>query len=207
MPMRSGLSIYCYTAPTNQNYSNTVMEIGSLITDLSFASAAPGGFTTFSATLPLRDGRIPLPPFALFSMIAVMNGPDPVWLGEMTDPEMGMDATNGEYMRLGGLGLGNVLRDNLETVTWNSAHPFDIVADLLLSLQYAWPDCPIPTISTDNRYIFPDRPTTMFSRPMTTEAWKRLSPTCARWRVTINGAPGRIPRQNRSTPRAFAWGC
>lgn len=166
MPTRSGLSIYCYTAPTNKNYSNQVIEIGNLVTDLSFASAAPGGFTTFSATLPIRDGRIPLPTLSLFSMIAVMNGPDPVWLGEVTDPEMGMDATDGEYIRIGALGLGNALRDDPESVVWNNAHPFDIIADWLSSITtpLSGPgDCLLPTISNDVSYIFPDRPSILLS--------------------------------------------
>lgn len=163
MPMRSGLSVYCYTAPTSGYYAQTVMEIGSLITDLSFASAAPGGFTTFSATLTLRDGRIPLPPLGLFGMIAVMNGPDPVWLGEVTDPEMGMDSTNGEYIRIGALGLGNALRDDPMVLAYAAQTVQQIVKDQLARRTNGSPYNKFATISTDTRYIFPDNPAGTYS--------------------------------------------
>src|SRR6185437_7093133 len=104
--MRSGLSVLCFTAPTYSGYPPVITDIGPYVTQLSFGSAAPGGYTDFQAMFPLADARIPHLEFALFSQIAVMSGPKAVWLGEITAPQQGMDSTNGEYMRLTGLGLG-----------------------------------------------------------------------------------------------------
>src|SRR5689334_8324696 len=162
MPMRSGLSIYLYTAPTS-SYSTQVVEVGSQVTNLSFQSAAPGGFTTLSATLPLRDGRIPLPQFQMFSQVAVMSGPTPVWLGELIEPGMSMDQTQGEYITLSGLGLGNALRDDPEVTAYTNQTARTIVRDQLNFRTNLSPLKIIETISTDNSYIFPDNPATVYS--------------------------------------------
>src|SRR5690242_5001523 len=163
MPTRTGLSIYCYTSPTNTNYNTQVIEIGSYVTALSFASAAPGGFTTLSATLPLHDARLPLPPLQLFSKIAVMSGPTPVWIGETSDPEQGMDQTTGEYLRISGLGLGNALRDDPLTLAYVAQTAQQIVKDQLSRRNNGTTNLKFQTISTDSSYLFPDNPATTYS--------------------------------------------
>lgn len=159
--MRSGLSVYCFTAPTYTGYPPIISEIGQYVTQLSFGSAAPGGYTDFQAMVPLADARIPHPEFALFSQIAVMSGPKPVWLGEITAPQIGMDSTNGEYIRLTGLGLGNALRDDPHAITYTNQKAQQIVNAELGARTVATAE--IGTISSDTRWIFPDNPATLYS--------------------------------------------
>lgn len=163
MPTRSGLSIYCYVAPSNSNYSPQVIEIGERITSLTLSSAAPGGFVAFEALLPMRNARVPLPEFSLFSKVAVMSGFTPVWLGELTDPEEGLDETLGEYIRLTGLGLGNALRDFPQSINWVATTAKIIVSSMLSSEQANYPDCALPTLSQDSSQIFPDNPATTYA--------------------------------------------
>lgn len=161
--LRSGLSVYCMVAPSTTFYSLSFIEVSRLITELSFASAAPGGFTTLSMTLSLRDARIPRPEFALFSLVAVMSGPTAVWLGEITDPEIGMDATLGEYVKISALGLGNVLRDDPIPITYTAQTARAILRDQLARRTNNSPYLQFTTISTDNALIFPDNPATTYS--------------------------------------------
>lgn len=159
--LRSGLAVYCFVAPTSNFYSRSALEIGGQVKDLSFASAAPGGFTSFSAMLPLRDARIPRPEFALFSQVAIMSGPKAVWLGEITDPEIGMDATLGEYVRITGLGLGNALRDDPRPVAYTLQTPKAMVTAEINARMNSTNK--IETISGDLALIFPDNPVAVYS--------------------------------------------
>ena len=159
--MRSNLSVLCFTAPTNKAYTPIITDVGPYATSLSFSSAAPGGYTDFEAMVALADARIPHLEFALFSQIAVMSGPKPVWLGEITAPQIGMDATNGEYIRITGLGLGNALRDDPRAVSYTNQTAQQIaVAEINARMNST---NKIETIDEDARLIFPDNPGTLFS--------------------------------------------
>lgn len=161
MPMRSGLSVYCFVPPTSTRQSASVSEIGSLVSSLAFGSAAPGGYTMLEAVMPLRDVRLQRPEFAMFSLIAVMSGPRPIWLGEITDPEIGMDETFGEYLRISALGLGNGLRDFPSIYVFTNQTAKQIASIALqdwTSAAAPFLNTALQTVSPDTALIFPDNP-------------------------------------------------
>lgn len=161
MGLRSRLSVYCCVAPTSGFYAPSVLEIGDYVSNLSFSSAAPGGYASISATLSLHDARIPRPEFALFSLINVFSGSKPVWLGEITDPTMGMDANLGEYVRISGLGLGNALRDDPRPVAYTNQTAKQIATAEVNARMNSTNK--IEMISGDTGLLFPDNPATLFS--------------------------------------------
>src|SRR5215472_2119282 len=106
MPLRSGLEVWCYTAPGQSYYNPVRKNYGKIAESLRFSSVQPGGFGQLSCRLPASVARIPRPELALFSRVAVMaptsnpslggGRPTCVWLGEITQPELSMDQS-GEY--------------------------------------------------------------------------------------------------------------
>ncbi len=162
MPMaRSGLSVYLYTPPGTGFYGQATVEIGSSITSLDFSSAAPGGFTDFHATLPLRDGRFPFPALQMFAQVEVKSGLTVVWAGELTEPMLTYDETQGEYMQLTGLGYGNALRDYPFTVAFVG----QTVRAMAISAynNYAVGQTGASLLSSDTTALFPDNPAGFFS--------------------------------------------
>src|SRR6185437_11053305 len=111
-----------------------------------------GGYGQMNARLNLSALARWRQEFALFSRIAIVEPSGAaVWLGEIANPTYGMD-TNGEYVSIAGLGIGNALRDDPLTLAYVSQTPKLIIADQL-SRRAAY----LP-IDQDTSGIFPDNP-------------------------------------------------
>src|SRR6185437_10814957 len=90
-----------------------------------------GGYGQMNARLNLSALARWRQEFALFSRIAIVEPSGAaVWLGEIANPTYGMD-TNGEYVSIAGLGIGNAQRDDPLTLAYVSQTPKLIIADQL----------------------------------------------------------------------------
>jgi hypothetical protein len=130
MALRSGLGIYLYTAYT-PSLPLFVGEYTQQIDSLSFTTLSPGGYGQMSARLNVSFMARWRQEFALFSRVAIVEPSGAaVWLGEIANPTYGMD-TNGEYVSIAGLGIGNALRDDPLTLAYVSQTAQQIIKDQL----------------------------------------------------------------------------
>src|SRR5689334_17579991 len=106
MALRSGLAIYCYSAPTGPLQPPIVREYGQQMEQLRMTSVMPGGPGQLTARLKLPDARQYHPEGALFSKIEVRDGPDTVWFGEISQPVVSL-RNDSEFVQLTALGAGN----------------------------------------------------------------------------------------------------
>jgi len=129
MALKSGLAIYCYTMPASG--TPFVREYNQEIMSLRFTTVDPGGYGDFSAILQLQDGRLPRPELAMFSRVVIMAGMTCVFLGEITDPALGLNTGNGSYVQITGLGIGNALRDDPQSLAYSNQTAKQIIVDQL----------------------------------------------------------------------------
>lgn len=162
MALRSGLALYCYTAPMAVGQPLVVREYAEQIQNLRFTILQPGGYGQLSAQLLLPDARQYHPEFALFSRVVLVDGPNILWMGEQTDPTIGL--RNGqEYVRLDCLGLGSGLRDDpitnsYQNQTVQQMATTEVNARNLVSGTYA-----TAPIDNDTTGLFPDNPSGLYS--------------------------------------------
>ena len=153
---RLGLSLSVYTVGSNR--SQTIAQYSDAIEALNFSTVSPGGYGELTCVLKVADARIPRPEFSLFSRVALMDGSGPLFLGEVTDPALGLDESQGEYINLTALGAGNCLRDDPLTVAYASSSVQSIARDQLTRrANYSMP------LDQDNSQIFPDNPAGSFA--------------------------------------------
>lgn len=155
MALRSGLSIWAYTSPLAiATQPLVVREYAEAIENLRFSSVIPGGFGQLTAQLKVKDARIPRPELGIFSRLALMDGLDPVWLGEisMSQPSLAEDSEN---LQITALGLGASLRDDPNVFSY-SAQTVQQVAKAQVTFHnvtYAtW------FLDPDTSLLFPDNP-------------------------------------------------
>ncbi|HET8905960.1 MAG TPA: hypothetical protein VFN11_03245 [Ktedonobacterales bacterium] len=158
MPMqRSNLAIYLYSSTTVGAVFS--QEIGSWIRRLQFSTVSPGGYGTLSADLPIALADVLVAQIGLFSSVVVVDGVQPVWIGELTDPEQINDEGQDEYIRLTALGIGNCLRDDPLSTGYAAQTAKAIVSNQLTVNNRA---NALP-ISQDTALLFPDNPVTTFT--------------------------------------------
>lgn len=130
MALRSGLGLVIYTAYTPAR-PLIVGEYSREIDALNFTTVSPGGYGQLTARLNLNGLRSWRPEFGLFSRVALVeHGGTPIWLGEVVDPEYGLDA-NGPYVSVAALGAGNCMRDDPLTLAYVSQTAQQIIVDQL----------------------------------------------------------------------------
>jgi hypothetical protein len=156
MPMRSGLAAYLFVGPPVYG-SPIVQEVGSMLDNLTLSTISPGGFGTLTALLRVRSAKVQRPQFGMFARIAVMDGLTPVWLGELLNPAYGISQSDGEYIKLSALGLGNGLRDNPNSWTFTSQTAQQI-AQFMLTQHTSTTKALTGILSTDATQLFPDNP-------------------------------------------------
>jgi hypothetical protein len=157
--LKSGLRVYCYVGPPLYT-PYLIQDVSEQVDDINFSSVAPGGFGDLSMTVKLANVRLPQPQFSLFAHVAVMQGATCLWLGEITNPAFGMDSSNGEYVKVQALGLGNCLRDDPSTWSYTNS-----TAQAVAIAQLNWRTVhfhEIP-IDTDTSQLFPDNPATLLN--------------------------------------------
>jgi len=166
--LKSGLSLYCHQVNSG-GVTGAVREYGSEIQNLNFTTLSPGGSGQLTAMLHVTDARLPRPELSLFAIIGVFAPMLPmtatayqqtqcVWIGEITDVDIGFTESDGEYIGITALGAGNGLRDHPLSVIYTNQTAKQIVSDQLSRLtNYNLP------ISQDTSAIFPDNPATTYT--------------------------------------------
>lgn len=165
--LKSGLSIWCYTAPGQSYYPPNIADYSRFVESLKFTTLQPGGFGQLTCKINVANARIPRYELALFSHIVVVapsgyqtssNKPMAIWIGEMTQPELSGDE-RGDYINIQALGIGNCLRDDPRNVTYTAQTAAQIMnSEMTTNNRNLW----MP-ISTDQFAIFPDNPATSLS--------------------------------------------
>lgn len=169
MALKSQLSLYCYAVAPNS--ATAVVEYASQIEDLSFSSVAPGGCGDLSAKLRLANLRLPRPELGLFARVAVMAGPDCVWLGEITEAAQTLDSA-GEYLAISALGVGNCLRDDPLTRAYTNKTVNQIISDQW-SLRAAYLG-----LDSNLSQVFPDNPVAHFSPAYVNRTFEEVIADC-----------------------------
>lgn len=163
MALRSRLAVYLYTLVGG---AVVQQEVGSMLDNLTFSTISPGGFGTLTGLLRVRSAKVPRPQFGLFALIAVMNGPTPIWLGELMNPAYGISQSDGEYIKISALGKGNGLRDDPNSWSYTSQTAQQI-AQAILTQHVTTTKALARVISTDNTQLFPDNPTNLITQVYT----------------------------------------
>lgn len=166
--LQSGLSVRCHQV-TTQGVTGAVREYGQEIQNLTFTTLAPGGSGQLTALLRVTDARLPRPELSLFSIVGVFAPMLPmtatayqqttcVWIGEITDVDIGFTEADGEYISITALGVGNGLRDHPLSVIYTNQTAKQITTDQLSRLSgFSLP------ISQDTSAIYPDNPATTYT--------------------------------------------
>lgn len=166
MALKSGLSLYCYTLPTST--PPFLREYRAEIEALRFTTVNPGGYGQLTAILKLRDARQPRPELGIFSRLMLVGHGEtglPFVIGpwEISDPDVGMNKTDGEFVKITALGLGNCLRDLPGDGSYNNQTVQQIARGILATYNstngtyLVWP------IDPDNSQVFPDNPAGTYS--------------------------------------------
>jgi hypothetical protein len=152
MALRSKIALYCYSpiAPLS------AVEYAEELENLNFSTVSPGGFGQLSADIKFNDTRLPRPELALFSRVAVMDGKNCLFLGEITDPDLQYDDQT-DQVTITALGIGNSLRDDPLTLSYTGQTAQQIVIDQLSRRSVYLP------IDQDTTGIFPDNPSGVYS--------------------------------------------
>lgn len=171
MALRSGLAVTLYT---QINGSMIAQEIGRQLESLTFSQVSPGGFGTLNGLLRIRSARVPRPQFGIFARIAVMDGPACVWLGELLNPGYGINQSDGDYIKISALGIGNALRDDPNDWAYTNQTAQQI-AQNQLSLRTGGSNNELTAlISTDNSALFPDNPTNSITQYYTGSTFEEI---------------------------------
>lgn len=155
MALRSGLTIWCYTAPTaTASQPLTAVPYQANVSALRFTTLNPGGYGEFSFDVYVPDARLPRPELQIFSRVCIRDGLRTVFVGEITDPPVGIEPGR-EYIRVRGLGLGNCLRDDPRVVTYTNQTAQQIGVEQVTYHTSTFQNLPI---DADTSLIFPDNP-------------------------------------------------
>lgn len=111
MPLRQGLSVYCYRLPV-MGTSLIITNYTSLIEGLSIETNNPGGFGQLTCRVHVPNVRLVPPELQTFSRIAVVSGIDTIYLGRLEEPNVARDGGDGDYIDLTAQGAGIELRDD-----------------------------------------------------------------------------------------------
>ena len=158
--LKSGLSVWCYSL----NPLSVPTNYGPQAISLTFTTLSPGGHGTLKCTINGTNPRLPLPQLALFSRVAVMTplANDQsycVFLGEITDSTLKMDAGTGEYLTITALGLGSALRDDPRITNYTLQTVQQIAINQLTGYNRS---TAIP-VDSDTSALYPDNPATTYS--------------------------------------------
>ena len=161
MATRQKFALYLYTLPPAPA---AIGEYSAFIENIRFTDNSPGGYGKFEAKLKLANANLLRPELTIFSRIALVDPSVPElhmcrFLGELTEPELGMNETDGEYVHLVGEGLGSTLRDDPRIINYTAKTAQQIV-NQELSDRAAY-----LVIDPDNSQVFPDNPGTTYSPP------------------------------------------
>jgi len=152
--LRSNLELWCYNLAVP---SVAAVSYGPAVQSLRFTTVAPGGFGDLSATLRLRDAFAYRPELQLFSRVALMDGKQCLFLGEISDATATLDPTGSEQMQIAALGLGNSLRDDPQTLSYSNQTAQQIAIDQV-TRRGAY-----NVIDNDTSGLFPDNPAPTYS--------------------------------------------
>ncbi len=170
------VSLYCYTLPAASTDPPTVVNYTGLARNLSFTTVAPGGYGTFDCKIFVANPRLPRPELAMFSRVAVLDGPPTtglvpnaagtnlaptgtvLFLGEITDSSIEGDST-GEWVHLQGLGLGNGMRDD----PYNKGYTTQTVKQIAVDQFTVNNRANFLTIDQDTSQVFPNNPSGTYS--------------------------------------------
>lgn len=169
MALQSGLSLYCYPAPTLGSGQTLVpVEYAEQIEGLRFTTVNPGGYGQLTAILKVPDARQPRPELALFSRLMLVGHGEtglPWAIGpwEISDPDTGMNKTDGEFVKITALGLGNCLRDLPGDGSYSNKTVQFIASNILATFNSTNGTYRVYPIDPDNSQIFPDNPAGSYS--------------------------------------------
>lgn len=156
---RTQRALYCYTT------SNTgqAINIAPFIQDLSFTTQAPGGYfdLTVKLWLPPFPARVLPPEFGLFSNVALMDGPDPIWLGRIEEPAIMLDTSSGTYLQLTAMGAANIFKDDPQDSSYVNKTVQQIALDQLSGATLG--RGPWLPIDSDYSQIFAANPATQWN--------------------------------------------
>ena len=160
MARKRGFALYCYTLSPNS--PPAIVEYSAQVMGLTLVSQSPGGMGSLECTIALKNARLPRPELSVFARVALMDasmpGPEQcVFIGEVSDAELGMTRSEGEYVRLTALGIGATLRDDPRVMPYSGKTAQQIV-NQEISDRAAY-----LVIDTDNLQVFPDNPATTYS--------------------------------------------
>ena len=155
--LKSGLSLYCAQVTTNGTFG-AVQEYAEQVESLTFTTVSPGGCGQLTATLKVADARLPRPELNIMSLIAIMAQNTGIWVGEITDTDIGHTDADGDSIAITALGVGNGLRDHPLSVIYTAQTAQQIVTDQLSRLS----TFNLP-VDQDTTAIFPDNPGTTYT--------------------------------------------
>lgn len=156
------LALYCTPAPTSTTVRGAMREYGDVCDQFSFTTLAPGGFGTMSFRIRVAEPRLPRPELALFARVFLISARTVCFVGEITDPKIGMDS-QGDYINVSALGIGAALRDDPEVTSYTAQTPLQIIANQLTLRTTSTNKSLLNVLSTDTSAIFPDAPAATFS--------------------------------------------
>lgn len=166
MALKSGLALYCYTLPPAT--PPFVRSYAAEIEALRFTTLNPGGYGQLTAILKVPDARAPRPELGIFSRIVLMGRgeagvPSVAFLGEISDSDVGMNTSDGEFVKITALGLGNSFRDLPGDGTYSNktvqqlAQLFVTTYNSTNGTTQAW------LVDPDVSQVFPDNPPGTYS--------------------------------------------
>lgn len=150
--------MYCYTAPTNTNYLQPIVrEYSAQIEALRVTTVNPGGYGQMSCLLKVPDPRQPRPELAMFSRVVLTDGGGWWWIGEISDPRIGM-RNDSEYLQIGALGLGSTLRDDPIGISYTNQTVQQVAQNLISTRNYVNGTFKTQRVDSDTGGLFPTNP-------------------------------------------------
>src|SRR5260221_543733 len=161
MALKSGLTLWAYTSPTLAGSTLTTVAYQQELVNLTFGTVAPGGHGNLSATIHLRDPRIPHPELALLSRVALMahgeSGPLCIFLGEILEAPLTVTETEAS-VHLTARGLGNALRDDPLSIAYSLQTPKQVITDQMTVSHGGFTRTTYVPIDADQSAVFPNNP-------------------------------------------------
>lgn len=127
MALQSQFTIWAY----NLANPTAKQDITPYITDITFDTAAQGGYGTLTARMVTKNARLLPPELFLFSNVAVMAGPFPCFLGRWDEPGsvIGDGTSDGDTFELTAQGAATCLADDAQDTSYSAQTAAQIVTN------------------------------------------------------------------------------
>jgi hypothetical protein len=156
MSIHDQLSLYAYNLSTATQSARS--NIGPFLEDLTMTTNAPGGFGRLTGKYYIKNTRTLPPEFNIMANVALMEGPQGIWLGRWDEPGIALSDNNGDYFDLSAIGAGDCLKDDPNDFSYSAQTAKAMLADQITQRSAYLP------LSTDTSRILPDNPSGTFTK-------------------------------------------